>query len=462
MPTSLSFLGAARTVTGSRHLLTADGRRVLVDCGLFQERELQERNWAPFQVPPAELDAVVLTHGHLDHCGLLPRLVAQGFRGTVHATEATAAIAPLVMLDSARLQEEDAATKAKRHAAEGRSRPEGYRPLYTVDEAEAAARRITGHPLRHEVAIAPGITASFHPAGHILGSAMVRLRAGDTSVLFSGDLGPGGNPLIAGPVTDAGGRNLVVESTYGDRVHDEGDVSAKLRIVLDEAWESGGNVVVPCFAIERAQEIIYRLGQLHQAGRLAPWRVFLDSPMAIKVLQVFRDHPEACHPHIRASLADAERPFGLPGLTLCSSRDESKMINTVRQGAIILAGSGMCTGGRVKHHLDQHLGRADSTVLFVGYQASGTLGRQILDGSPQVRLFGRLRDVHARVRQVRGFSGHADQRQVLAWATALTPQPERAFVVHGGATVTQTFAGTLAAATGWPCVAPEWGQEIAI
>jgi metallo-beta-lactamase family protein len=366
------------------------------------------------------------------------------------------------MADAGRLQEEDAAFKAKRHAAEGRSRPGGYQPLFTEADADLAAARLQPHPQRTPVAIAPGITASFHPAGHILGSAMVRVDCGAASVLFSGDLGPGGNPLVEGPATDVSAGSLVVESTYGDREHEEGDVESRLVAVLAQAWERGGNVIVPCFAIERAQEILYRLRRLERARRMAPWRVFLDSPMAIKVLDVFRDNPEACAGPVRAMLERGESPFELPGLTLCADREASKAVNEVRSGAIILAGSGMCTGGRVKHHLDRHLERADSTVLFVGYQASGTLGRQILDRVPEVRLFGRRRLVRCAVEQVRGFSGHAGSSQILDWAARLAPPPSRAFVVHGGANVSQAFAQRLRERTGWEALAPEYGQVVGL
>jgi metallo-beta-lactamase family protein len=465
MTASLTFLGAARTVTGSKHLFTADGRRVLIDCGLHQERELQGRNWDPFPIPPRDIDAVILTHGHLDHCGMLPRLVAQGFRGRVHCTEATAGIAPLVMGDSARLQEEDARFKAKRHATEGRRREGGYLPLYDVDQAQLAAARLTPAPWRTPIAVAPGITASFHPAGHILGSALVRLQAASGhAVLFSGDLGTGGNPLVEGPDIACGAPNLVVESTYGDREHEESDVPAQLATVLSAAWKRGGNVVVPCFAIERAQEILFRLRELHDAGRLDGWRVFLDSPMAIGVLQVFKDNPEALVPAVRRMMEDGRSPFDLPGLTLCADREQSKAINLVPRGALILSGAGMCNGGRVKHHLEHHLERSDSTVLFVGYQASGTLGRQILESRGRsgvtVRLFGRFRTINCAIEQVRGFSGHAGKSQILAWAGALEPQPKRAFVVHGGETVTQGFANELKAKFGWDAVAPEYGQEM--
>jgi metallo-beta-lactamase family protein len=467
MASSLTFLGAARTVTGSRHLFTADRHRVLIDCGLHQERELQDRNWETFPIPPSSIDAVILTHGHLDHCGLLPRLCAQGFRGPVFCTRATAGIAPLVLADSAHLQEEDARFKEKRHRAEGRARPGGYAPLYDSAAAADAARRLTPVDWRTPVEVAPGIRAEFHPAGHILGSAMVRVTSADAAVLFSGDLGTGGNPLVEGPDTDAGAANLVVESTYGDREHPPADTEAQLDTALAAAWQRGGNVVMPCFAIERAQEILYRLRRLHDAERLAPWRIFLDSPMAIAVLDVFRRNPEACTPAVRAMLDAGRSPFDLPGLTLCGSRADSQQINAIRQGALILAGAGMCNGGRVKHHLEHNLEREDSSVIFVGYQASGTLGRQILDvrdrpiDAPpaEVRLFGRIRQVRCAVDQVHGFSGHAGRSQILDWARRLAPSPKRAFIVHGGERVSQEFAGVLASTFGWACIAPAYGEE---
>jgi metallo-beta-lactamase family protein len=471
MTASLTFLGAARTVTGSRHLFTADGRRILIDCGLFQERELQARNWDPFLIAPSSIDAVILTHSHLDHCGLLPRLVAHGFRGRVHCTEATAGIAALVMADSAHLQEEDARFKEKRHAKEGRNRPDGYRPLYDTEQAATAAARLAPAPWHTPITIAPGITAAFHPAGHILGAAMVRVQAADgTAVLFSGDLGPGGNPLVEGPVSNVGAPNLVTESTYGDREHATSDVSAQLDAILAAAWKRGGNVIIPSFAIERAQELLYRLRELHDAGRLAPWRIFLDSPMAISVLDVFRHNPASLAPGVRRMMAEGRSPFELPGLTLCADRDASQAINDIKRGAIIIAGAGMCNGGRIKHHLDHNLERPESTVLFVGYQASGTLGRQILETRSrepgarpaEVRLFGRPRLIRCTIEQVHGFSGHAGKTQMLDWAMRLTPAPKRAFVVHGGETVTQAFAAELAARTGWNVVAPDYGQEIAL
>ncbi len=460
MPTPiLTCLGAAGTVTGSRHLLEYGQHRVLIDCGLFQERHLQAHNWDAFNPPASSLSAVLLTHGHLDHCGLLPRLVAQGFTGRVHATPATCAIAPIVMADSARLQMEDAAFKRKRHAKEGRENARGYQPLYDDDDVQAAVARLTPAGMGKRVVIAPGIEAAFFHAGHILGSASIAVTAGTgadrRTVLFSGDLGRRHNPLVpdAAILTDCDA--VVIESTYGDRLHEPtADIGDALAAAILPAAQRGGTVVVPCFAVERAQELLWHLGRLFRAKRLPAMPVYLDSPMAQRLLEVFRSHPEATS----AGFSAADLDF--PGLHLTHGQEDSKAINERQGPMIVIAGSGMCTGGRIKHHLQQRLGDARNLVLFVGYQADGTLGRQILQGAKRVRLFGGEREVNAQVAQVRGFSGHADRDELLGWLSRLPHRPRQVVVVHGGPNVSASFAQLVTERTQIPAQAATAGVPI--
>ncbi len=462
MPTPvLTCLGAAGTVTGSRHLLEYNQHRVLIDCGLFQERHLQAHNFDAFNPPASSLDAVLLTHGHLDHCGLLPRLVAQGFTGRVHATSATCAIAPIVMADSARLQMEDAKFKQKRHAKEGREATHGYAPLYDDEDVQAAVARLAPAVIGQRVSLAPGIEAVFFHAGHILGSASIAVTAGTgadrRTVLFSGDLGRRHNPLVPDPAILQDCDAVVIESTYGDRLHEPtADIGSALEAAIAPAAKRGGVVLVPCFAVERAQELLWHLGRLFRAKRLPPMPVHLDSPMAQRLLEVFRTHPEA------TSLGFSAADLDFPGLHLTHGQEESKQINERNGPMIVIAGSGMCTGGRIKHHLAHRLGDARNLVLFVGYQADGTLGRQILEGRKRVRLFGGEREVNAQIAQVRGFSGHADRDELLGWLERLPHRPRQVVVVHGGATVSGSFARLVNERLHVPAQAAVAGVPIAL
>ena len=467
MPISLTFLGAARTVTGSRHLIEADGVRVLVDCGLYQERDLAERNWDDFPVPPASIQAVVLTHAHLDHCGLLPRLVKQGFTGKIFTSILSAEIAPLIMLDSAHLQVEDAENKTRRHAAEGRRSPRPIQPLYDEDDAQVAVSRLTPCAYGKLVALAPGFTAVFHEAGHIPGAASVLIEAqaggSRSTILFSGDVGRQHRPMLNDPEAPAAADTVLVESTYGDRLHGPNeDIQGRLADIIGGTAARGGKVLVPSFAVGRAQEVIWRIDQLIRAQRIPRLPVLLDSPMAIKLMEVLKRHPEALDTQMREAIARGESPFAMPNLKLLASREDSKMANTLRGPAVIIAGAGMCTGGRIKHHLDQHLGNPADTVLFVGYQAAGTLGRLLVDGAKQVRLFGRQHEVRARMEQVHGFSGHADREELLTWLARLPVPPKQVFVVHGGANVSQAFAALIQERLGWKATAPDFLQQVAL
>ncbi len=465
MSTSVSFLGAARNVTGSRHLVEFEGTRVLVDCGLYQERQNAGRNWEPFAVAPSDIDAVVLTHAHIDHTGWLPRLVRMGYGGPTFCSRATAEIVPLVLYDAARLQAEDVANKRKRHQYEGREPRFEPTVLYEEDDVTRACEVLRGQNFGKAELIAPGVTLTLLPSGHILGASMVLLehRESNKRILFSGDLGRPGRPFVPDPAPPPFADLVVVESTYGDRIHDDTvDVLTQLESVINPTLRRGGSVLVPCFAVERAQELLFYLQKLRDAGRIDRCPIFLDSPMAVKLLKVFGHHPEAMDDSSRASLLGGHSPFSMPDLHLCVSSEESKRINDYKHPSIIIAGSGMCTGGRIKHHLTRHLERQESTLLFVGYQATGTLGRQLLDRPAEVRVFGRFVPVTIQVAQVHGFSGHADRDELLDWLAQMPNGPRQVAVVHGGTNVTASFADQVLARFNCPVLVPEFGQRVTV
>ena len=462
---TLSFLGAAKTVTGSRFLLETRSARVLVDCGLCQERDLQSKNWEPFPVPADRLDAVLLTHAHLDHCGLLPRLEREGFRGRVFCTGPTAEIAKIVMLDSARLQAEDVEHKKWRHERDGRESPRPVVPLYTEQDAEGIAARMVPVSFGETVDVADGVQAEFYEAGHILGSSSIRVRVGANGaarrVLFSEDIGRWGTPILNDPSPCDGADYILMESTYGDSLHgDESSIQDSLAAVINAAADAGGNVVIPSFAIERSQEVLYHLNRLLYENRIPRLLVFLDSPMAARVTDVFGHWPGYFDADMVELIRQGRSPFDLPGLVIARSAEQSKTINSVKGTAIIIAGAGMCTGGRIKHHLVRNITRPASRILFVGYQAEGTLGRQIIDGAARVRIFGEDLPVKARIERISGFSAHADRDELLRWAAAQTAAPRRAFVVHGEPRVAGSFAATLERARGWKAVVPGPGDRI--
>lgn len=463
MPLSFTPYGAARTVTGSRHLVECDGQRVLVDCGLVQERDLLARNWDDLPVPAASLKAVLLTHAHADHCGWLPRLVHHGFHGQIFCTSATAAIVPIILEDSARLQAEDAAHKRKRHAKEGRSGERPAQPLYDLDLVDQTVRRLRVVDFERPYEVAPGLTATWDFAGHILGAGHLLLAGGGRRLLMSGDLGRWDRPLLPDPADPPGADLTVIESTYGDRLHDvHADVEAQLAEVVGGTAAQRGALLVPCFAVERAQELLWHLGNLHDAGRIPELPVFLDSPMAVRLLEVFAQHPEALDTAARRRLARPGGPFAFHGLRLCTSREDSKAINEQRGPCVIIAGSGMCTGGRIKHHLDQRLEDPASAVLFTGYQAAGSLGRLLVEGARRVRLFGRERAVRLRVAQVQGFSGHADRDELLRWLAARPDPTARVAVIHGGERIAPQFAATVTERLGAPAHAPQYGERVEV
>jgi metallo-beta-lactamase family protein len=467
MQIKLSFLGAAGNVTGSRHLLEVNGVKVLVDCGLYQEREFRHRNWDEFPVPPSQIDAVLLTHAHLDHCGLVPKLVKEGFKGRIHCTDATAEIAKIVMADCGHIMEEDAAYKKKRHKREGRIPPRPVQPLYTVQDAQACENLFSTVRYEQTVKIADGVEATFYDAGHILGASIIKVKVqfdGETrTVLFSGDIGRDGKPILCDPTVFEEADYVLIESTYGDRDHESvDDIKNKIAKAVNWAIESGGNIVIPSFSIERSQEVMYYFNQLHMEKKIPHMMVFLDSPMAIRVTKVFKEHPEMFDKEMKELLRNHDSPFDFEGLKMSLSTKESKAINQIHGTVVIIAGSGMCTGGRVKHHLVNNITRPECIILFVGYQAMGTLGRQIADGAKEVRLHGQKFPVKAKVARVHGFSAHADRNEMLKWLSSMKKAPKQIFIVHGEKSASQSFADFLIERLGWNVTVPRYQDQIVI
>jgi metallo-beta-lactamase family protein len=433
----LSFHGAAQGVTGSCYLLQCAGKRILVDCGLYQgSRELVEDNANDFGFDPASVDYLLLTHAHLDHCGRIPLLVNRGFTGEIITTAASRELARLVMMDAAGLQEEEARYRNRRAHRRGK-RGEDVIPLYTVLDALNAQENF-GRVAHYDEALqlAPGIHATFIDAGHILGSASILLELSengkDLRLLFSGDLGLSGRPILRDPASPPEVDVVVMETTYGDRQHKQLEPSVEeLYEAINTTTQRGGNVIIPTFALERSQEILFYLHAGKEQGVLPKFlQVFLDSPMAISATRIFRNHPDCYDEHTSELFNTGRDPFDFPGLHFTRETAESMAINQVSGGAVIMAGSGMCTGGRVRHHLKYNLARDRCSIVFVGFAARGTLARQIVDGVKNVNIFGEEYAVRAQIYTIGGFSAHAGQTELLAWH-AETGTPQRTFLVHG-------------------------------
>jgi metallo-beta-lactamase family protein len=455
---TVTFLGGAGTVTGSKHLVRAGDRQILLDCGLFQGlRELRQRNWGRPAFAAAQLDAIVLSHAHIDHSGHLPVVVRDGFRGPIFCTPATADLLGIMLLDAAKLQEEEAAA-ANRYRY---SRHHPALPLYTTEDAERALERIVRRRYGEPFPVTTGVTALFRRAGHILGSATVELGLGKTRLVFTGDLGRPGRPILRDPEPVAEADVLLVESTYGDRVHPP-DPAAHLARVVHAAVARGGALIVPAFAVGRTQELIWTLRQLEDAGRIPSLPVFVDSPMAIDVTEMYCRHPED-HDLEMSLLMDTKRcPLCCRQYHLARSPQESKALND-RQGPMILvSASGMATGGRVLHHLKRRLPDPRTTVLLPGFQAAGTRGRKLQEGARTLRIHGEDVPVRATIDTLDGLSAHADREDILSWLAGLERPPRRVHVVHGEPTAAHALMNAVRARFGWDVDVAEDGATVRV
>jgi len=467
----LTFLGAAGTVTGSKHLLDVDGHRILVDCGLFQGlKELRLRNWEPLPVDPATIDAVVLTHAHLDHCGYLPRLVAAGFRGRVFCTPGTKELCSLVLPDSAHIQEEDARDANR----QGYSKHNPALPLYTSVDAARALDRLQPVGYERPVPVAPGIEVDFINAGHLLGSAYARVRAGGKTILFGGDLGRYGRPVLPDPSPIAEADTLLLESTYGDRLHEADDNGDRLARIVNDAMARGGKLIIPSFAIGRVEEVLYWLKRLEAEKRIPILPVYVDSPMAIGALQFYAGRLNELDADLVPAADSGVRPRGqtqgqtpgqTPGqtqgmrhvaafattrLTMVASPQQSADLVASRQPSIVIASSGMATGGRVLRHLAATIANPKNTVVFVGYQAVGTRGRLLVDGAKEIKLLGRAYPVAARVERIDSMSAHADAAEIMRWLSGFTRAPSLTCLVHGDTGALTALAARVSGERQWP------------
>lgn len=461
---SLTFLGATGTVTGSRYLLEAHGARLLIDAGLFQgKKELRLRNWAKFPVSPGSLSAVILTHAHIDHTGFLPRLVRDGFGGPAFVTPPTGRLLHTVLPDAAKLQEEEARFANK----VGSTKHTPALPLFTVRDAHEALGTLKTLPFGQRATLQPGLEFRYHRQGHILGAAAVELRikvaGGEHMTLyFSGDVGRYDIPILKAPEPYPGSTYLVVESTYGNSFHDPGDPRDQLAEVIAEAVQRKGVILVPAFAIDRTQEVLYFLRELIEDGAIDPLPIFLDSPMAREATETYRSCALEHDAEMRELVREGVEPLVPPNLVTVGRVDESKRLNSLTGPAIIISASGMATGGRILHHLRQRLPDPSNTVVFVGYQADGTRGRRILDGEGEVKIFGEMVPVRAQVRSIQSLSAHADADELTIWAGEAAASPSTVFVTHGEPEASQALAERFGKLFGWRCVVPALEETVTL
>jgi len=459
--TTLTFLGAAQTVTGSKYLVTTGAHRILVDCGLFQGlKSLRERNWQPLPVEPKSIDAVVLTHAHIDHTGFLPRLVKQGFRGRAFCTPGTADLCRIMLPDAGRLAEED--SKAANRGGYTKHAP--ALPLFTEEDAMRALTHLQPVGYERPMPIGGDVTIEFTDAGHLLGSGFVRMKLGGDGgreIVFSGDLGRYDRPVLPDPSRVETADVLLVESTYGDRLHERDDDGARLAEIISATVTRGGKVIIPAFAVGRVEEVIYWLRQLEAAGRIPVLPVYLDSPMAVEALQHYAGHSRDLDPDMQTKRGQVSA-FSTKRFTAVSSVTQSKEIQASPAPCIVVSSSGMATGGRVLHYLKAALPNPRHTVLFVGYQAAGTRGRQLLEGATSVKIHGELVPVGARIERIDSMSAHADCDEIMRWLRGFTAPPALTCIVHGEPEAQAALQGRIEKELGWTTVVPEYQQQITL
>lgn len=459
----LTFIGADHEVTGSCHYIEACGKHMLVDYGMEQGTNYFEN--ADIPVPEAQLDFVLLTHAHVDHSGMLPLLYAKGFRGQVFMTEATADLCRIMLRDCAHIQMHEAEWKNRK--AKRNSGTEPYEPAYTMEDADGIIRRLVPCNYNEKIEICEGVSARFTDVGHLLGSSSIEVwltEEGTTKkIVFSGDIGNKNQPLIKDPSKTAEADYVVMESTYGDRMHEteRPDYVQELAAILQETFDKGGNVVIPSFAVGRTQEVLYFLRKIKEERLVTGhdgFPVYVDSPLAVEATGIFDKNKMDCFDEEAMELIRKKiNPIAVPGLRLTITSDESKAINFEDEPKVIISASGMCEAGRIRHHLKHNLWRPECTILFVGYQAVGTLGRAIMEGAEEVKLFGESIEIRAQIRKMRGMSGHADKAGLIEWVEGFEEKPKRVFVVHGEDSVCKSFAECLKAEHGFAAYAPYSG-----
>jgi len=458
--TKLTFLGATGTVTGSRFFLEIEGNNLLIDCGLFQGlKKNRLQNWEPFPIPPEEIDRIFLTHAHIDHSGYLPRLCKNGFSGKVHCTSATYDLCEILLRDSGHLQEEDAKWANKK----GFSKHQPALPLYTVEDAEEALALFEPYHYGEDIFITDSLRVKFKDAGHILGSSFVDVKSTNDGqvkrIVFSGDLGRPSRPILRDPVQAFEVDYLILESTYGNRLHDNRAPEKDLAKIINASVERGGVLVIPAFTVGRTQELLYTLRELEEQKEIPSLSVYVDSPMAINVTTVFEKRKGYYGLAAKVLELNGTRILQPQQITFTRHRDESKALNKIEEKAIIISASGMATGGRILHHLRHRLPRAQDTLLFIGYQAEGTRGRTILNGDTTVKIHGQYISVQAQVEKISGFSAHADYNEILAWLIGFNRPPQKTFLVHGEPDASASLAEKIQDKLGWDVVVPKFEES---